>query len=223
MELAGDGQAHLLLLRIPEAGHPRLRRAQLHLGDFVGREPADLVGCRDFPGGAAVLVGGPPGLACRRRARRGGFLLPPLVPVPGTDHVFLLRGVLRTVPHPGAGLRPGPGSGAQDGPAVAPAVRTVRDGNIPCGCRAALRVLLSDLDWGVHPVPGLAFLVVAAALDLRRLSAGRTGPRRGRRRAPFPYLRPCGTSWAASGGRGAVGWARSESGSPPQPAGPARQ
>ena len=37
VELAGDGQAHLLLLRVPEAGHPRLRLFQLHLGHPVRR------------------------------------------------------------------------------------------------------------------------------------------------------------------------------------------
>ncbi len=129
-------------------------------------QSADLVERGTGPRGAAVLVGRAPRLACRGHPGRRGRRLPALVPVPGTHHVLLLRGVLRTVPGARPHLLPGAGAGPAHGPALAAPLRALPRDAVRRGRRAALGLLLPRLDRGADFLPGLAVPDVDAVLDL---------------------------------------------------------
>ena len=167
LELAGHGPAHVLFLRIPQAGHPGLRCQQLHHGHPLGGQPAYLVGRRPLPaasccsGGRGAATGAParswPGVAA-------GYL--PWFMYPERTMFFFYAVsfepflVLALVYCLGLVL------GQRTDPPVATASGFYVVALFVVGGRAAVRVLLPGLDRRGDPLPAMALPDVDAFLDL---------------------------------------------------------
>ena len=169
------GRPTSFFYEIPRAGHPGLRccsnctSAILSVGNPLIWWGAAIALVRP-----AVLVGRPPGLARRRGPGRSGRRLPSVVPVPGADHVLLLRRVLRTVPGAGAGLLPGPGPWPRGDP-----LWRRRSGLYLVALFVVAAVLVSAFFYPVWtaeviPLPGLAHPDVDAVLDLGQDCRGKS-------------------------------------------------